>query len=393
MTTQLYTTSRLRTIRSCLRLHLYKYVLAIRAPETDVMRFGTVGHKALEAYYRAWKEAPSCEDARDDAAASAMRHDKIDARLRAALAELDAADLPTWDRIKLRLLVVAYDARWGGEDWEVLEVEVEFRFMLGDELIGGKIDAIIRDRKDGRIYVVEHKTTGVDASLGSAYWEKLTIDTQVSIYVDGATMLGYEVAGCIYDVLKRPGHEPKLATPVEVRKYTVGKGCKRCGGSAKPGAVAKGRGGYDVVFGAEVKIVTCDECDGTGWKKNKDGVPEAPRLHSNQHDTDESAEAFEARLVEAIAENPDAMLLRGVVVRLEDELPVMRQDLLDVIALEQMRVDVDGVPTRLAPRNPDACARRGELCEFFDACAGRADINDETRFPRGLAHPELAAAT
>ena len=56
---ELWTTSRLRTARSCLRLHLYKYVLAILTPENDVMRFGTVGHRCLEAYYRAWQSASS----------------------------------------------------------------------------------------------------------------------------------------------------------------------------------------------------------------------------------------------------------------------------------------------------------------------------------------------
>ena len=364
VTTQLYTASRLRVIRACLRMHFYRYVLGIQSTETDLMRFGTVGHKALEAWYRAWM-AGDLED-----------------RLPAALAEAD--QLPNaWDRIKLRALILAYDVRWGSEDWEVLAVEVEFRYQLGDHLIGGKIDAIIRDRRDGRVYVVEHKTTGVDASLGSAYWEKLAIDTQVSIYIDGASMLGYEVAGCIYDVLKRPAHEPKLATPIEARKYTVGKGCKRCGGSAKPGAVEQGRGSYDVVFGSEVKVVPCGECKGTGWKKNKEGVPEAPRLHSNQRDTDETAEDFEARIVEAIAESPDAFLMRGPVVRLEHELPAMRQDLIDTIELDD--------PDR-HPRNTESCARYGVMCPYFDACAGRASIDDEHRFPRGRAHPELDVA-
>jgi hypothetical protein len=360
--TQLYTSSRLRVLRECLRKHLYRYVLGVRTAETDSMRFGTIGHKALEAWYRAW-----------------MAGD-IAGRLTAALAEID--ELPNvWDRSKLRIIITAYHHRWGGEDWEVLAVEQDFRYLLGEHVIGGKIDAIIRDRVDGRVYVVEHKTTGVDASLGSAYWEKLTIDTQVSIYIDGAGVIGYQIAGCIYDVLKRPGHEPKLATPIELRKYTAGRGCKRCGGSAKPGAVEQGRGFYVVAGPGETPTeVPCAECDGTGWKRNSEGVPEAPRLHSHQRDADESLEAFEARLVEAIAEDPDAFLLRGKIVRLEDELPAMRQDVLDDIALAE---------TGLSQRNSSACARFGRMCEFFDLCSGRASIDDEIRFPRGLAHPEL----
>ena len=44
------------------------------------------------------------------------------------------------------------------------------------------------------------------------------------------------------------------------------------------------------------------------------------------------------------------------------------------------------------PRNPDACARYGRMCDLFDVCSGRAPIDDEIRFPRGRAHPELEAA-
>jgi hypothetical protein len=104
------------------------------------------------------------------------------------------------------------------------------------------------------VYVLEHKTSSADTSPGSVYWERLALDSQVSIYVDGATMLGHEIAGCIYDVLKRPEHEQKLATPVESRRYTQGKGCAKCGGSAggKKGII-KGAGHTRVVFASEVK--------------------------------------------------------------------------------------------------------------------------------------------
>jgi hypothetical protein len=368
--TELYTSSRLRVLRECLRKHHYRYTLGLQTEENAAMRFGTLGHATLEAWYRAWMDVTAADE----------RTDALNARLPAALAVLDAApDLSPFDRAKLRVLVIAYHERWGAKNWEILAVEVQFRYYLGDRAIGGKIDAIIRDRDDGRVYVVEHKFTGADASLGAPYWERLTIDTQVSIYIDGASMLGFDISGCVYDVIKRPAHEPKLATPVDKREYTKGRGCKRCGGSAKPGAVEQGRGSYDVVFASEVKVVPCDECDGTGWKKNAAGVPEAPRLHSNQRDTDEPVEEFEARLVEAIAESPDAFLPRGVVVRLESELPTMRQDILDDIAVAE---------TGLTPRNSNSCAHGREMCGYFALCSGTASIDD---FTRGPAHPELAA--
>lgn len=369
--TNLYTSSRLKVIRECLRKHLYKYVLRIRLPETDVMSFGTIGHKALEAWYRAWQIG------------------NLDGRLDEALAVIAASGLSPFDRVRLSMLVRAYDARWGGEPWEILGVEIEFRYTLDGYLIGGKIDALIRNTTDGRVYVVEHKTTGLDTSHGSAYWEKLAIDTQVSIYVDGATMLGYEIAGCVYDVLKRPAHEQLLATPLDKRKYTLGKGCGKCGGSAggKKGIV-QGRGYYEVVFASEVRQNPCDGCAATGWKLDPAGKPEAPRLHSNQRDTDETLDEFEARIVNVVSENPDAFLMRGDVVRLDSEIPRMREDL-----LEQIKIERAADLLKAAPRNPEACSRFGRLCEFFDACVGRESIDNQLRFPRSdVAHPELAEA-
>lgn len=372
---ELYTSSRLKVLRECLRKHLYKYVLMIRLPETEVMAFGSVGHRALEAWYRAWKEHAG--------------HEQLgELRLAAAMKVIDTCGLGLFDRIKLKALIDAYEIKWGAMNWEIIDVEIEFRYLLDEYLIGGKIDVLIRDLEDRRVYVVEHKTTGLDTSYGSAYWSKLAIDTQVSIYIDGATMLGYKIAGCVYDVLKRPQHEQLLATPEDKRKFTVGKGCKKCGGSAKAGEVVQGRGFYTVVM-TTVEEIKCPDCDGTGWKiDTKTGNPDAPRLHSNMRDKDETVEDFEARIYAAIAENPENFLMRGDVVRLDNELPRMREDLVEQIRIERMTTEAG-----IAPRNPEACSRYGRLCEFFDACAGRESIDNQLRFPRGdTAHPELGAA-
>jgi hypothetical protein len=73
------------------------------------------------------------------------------------------------------------------------------------------------------------------------------------------------------------------------------------------------------------------------------------------------------------------------VVRLDDELPRMRTDLLDTIRMERVAASFE-----VAPRNPDACARFGALCPMFALCSGRANLSD---FTRGDVHPELAAQT
>lgn len=369
--TQLYTASRLRVLRDCIQRHYYQYVLNIRTASTPQAEFGTVLHAALEAYLVAWKEG------------------RLDYRLDAALAAIGRSTLGHLERSKLRVLVVAYHLRWGSEPWTVLAVEQEFRYELDDVLIGGKLDGLVRNNETGRTYVLEHKSTGADVTPGSPYWQKLTLDSQVSIYIDGASMLGHEIDGCIYDVIKRPEHELKSATPADKRQYTLGKGCSKCGGSAggKKGVV-QGRGHYDVVFASEVKRNACEGCSGTGWKLDDEGQPQAPRLYSNQRDTDETLDEFEDRLTTEIGERVDEFLIRNVVVRLDSELPRMREDLLASIALERVTS-----ATKLYVRNVDACARYGGMCPFFAACSGTADIDDQILFPRAeRSHPELASA-
>lgn len=369
---ELYTSSRLRVWRQCNRAHLFRYVLGIQTPQNAAMAFGTYAHKALEHWYRAWQLG------------------KPELRAVDALEYVDSIpveEIDEIDRIRLRTIVAAYDARWGGEDWDVLAVEAEFRYWLGDIEIGGKIDALVCDRATGRAYVVEHKTSTADTSPGSPYWDKLSLDTQISIYTDGATYgLDVEIAGCIYDVLKRPMHELKLATPAESRKLTAGKGCKKCGGSAKAGEVIQGNGYYTVAF-TTVEQIKCDGCDGTGWKLDKDGKPEMPRLHANQRDADETLEEYEERLAAEVAERVDDYLSRGVIVRLDSELPKMRQELIDTI--EAMRA-LDA--KNLAPANHDACVRGREMCAFFPICSGRSDVSDEHAWPRGAVHQELSNA-
>jgi hypothetical protein len=363
---QLYTSSRLKVFRECPRKHRLRYVLGLLIDPSPAMRFGTLVHAALEAWYRYWQAngSPVLD----------VASDVIDGY----------ADIDEIDRIRARVIVTAYHARWCNEPWEILAVEVEFRYFLGDAEIGGKIDALIRDTRDGRVFVVEHKTSTADTKPGALYWDRLSVDTQVSVYIDGAAAgLDYDIAGCIYDVLQRPQHDLKLATPEESRRYTLGKGCAGCGGSAggKKGVV-QGRGFYDVVFGAEVKRVDCEKCAGTGWKVDDNGKPQAPHLDARQRDTDESLAEFEARLVAEISDRVDEFLARSTIVRLDHELPRMRQELLDTISSIEALEAAD-----LAPPNHDACVRGRSVCAFFEACAGRASFDD---FPRGDAHPELA---
>src|SRR3990167_5857191 len=133
--------------------------------------------------------------------------------------------LDSFELGRARALLCGYDARWLDEAIETLAVEREFTVPLINPptgapsrtfVLSGKIDAIARFA-DGRTVIVEHKTSSEDISPGSEYWRRLTLDTQISAYYLGARSLGFEVDGCLYDVLGKPALRPLKATPPEAR--------------------------------------------------------------------------------------------------------------------------------------------------------------------------------
>lgn len=318
----LMTNSRLKAARSCSRYHKLRYVEGWKAAQdADALRFGTLVHLGLEAWWTATGEA----------------------RLEAAIAAMGGMEADPFDRVRAEELLLGYHVRWGDEPYETLAVEHEFRTELRNPEtgaasrtweLGGKLDVVARDLRDGRVLIVEHKTSGENIEPGSEYWRKLRMDGQVSIYFVGARAAGFDVQGCLYDVLGKPKLTPLKATPMEARKYTKEK-----------------------------------------------------RLYSNQRELDETAEEYRLRIREALAGEPNRYFQRGEVTRLERDLDEALYDIWQTSQLVR-----ESVRTGRAPRNPDACVRPGRMCEFFDVCTGAASLEDAARFVRlDTVHPELAA--
>lgn len=191
--------SRMKTYRECQRLHKLRYTdgwQPVRA--SDALRFGTLVHAGLEAFWRG-------ED--------------IDAAL--------AGEADPFERVKAEELLRGYARRYSRDAYDVLGVEVEFNAPLLNPdtflpsrtwRLGGKLDVVVRVRATGQVAVIEHKTTADDL-MDPDYWSRLAMDPQISTYVLGAESLGYEVTDTIYDVIRKPGIRPLKATPVESRKY------------------------------------------------------------------------------------------------------------------------------------------------------------------------------
>lgn len=326
----LVTNSQLRSFRRCKLQAHYAYELGYRAAnEVEALRFGTLLHLGLEAWWRTlWAEQLGM-----------AKQTPLEAAIDALVGAADEFEL-----VRAGVLLQGYDARWAAaaEELEVLAVEVEFRAPLINPAtgaasrtfaVGGKLDAIVRSRVDGLVYIVEHKSSSEDIGAGSAYWERLQLDTQISIYFAGARILGFEPAGCIYDVIGKPRLSPLKATPIESRKFT------------------------------------------------KDG-----RLYANQRAADETPDEFRQRLVEAIAENPDRYYQRGTVVRLETE---ERDAAFDTWWTARAIRDAQLVSAW--PKTPDACDLPGRRCAYFPVCTRQASLEDPGQYRRvDNVHQELS---
>jgi len=329
----LLTTSRLRLHRACPRQHWYRYELG-RVPvaaESQALAFGTAIHAALEAWWRAWQTL-------DGIGALEAARDAL------------PVDTDPYAAATAHALVIAYHARWArwAAGVEVLGVETAFAAPLHCPTTGraartwqiaGKLDGLLR-LQDGRIAILEHKTTSSDARSGSDYRRRLTLDPQVGTYFEGCEALGTPAEVCIWDVLQKPAIRPLKAT-------------------------------------GEIKL-------------RKDGQPRA-----GQRLSDETPEEYQARLIAALGETgPEGALAHVEVHRLAPERETHRWALWHTVReIEATREAVARTgDVRAVPQNGDACTRYGSPCPYLPVCEGTASITDDTRYRRlPVVHAELSA--
>jgi PD-(D/E)XK nuclease superfamily len=347
----LLTHSSLTAARACLRLYRNRYVLGLRSlvGRDEAPELGDLVHVGLEHW---WLNAGDI--------VGAIRV----ARAHAAANKIDAFQLA-----RAEALLIGYHARWidDVDKYEGIAVETEFRAPLTNPVtgaesrtyrLGGKLDVLVLERATGRKLIVEHKTSGEDISPGSFYWLRRHMDSQVSIYFDGARALGHDVQGCIYDVLAKPELRPSqvpvldTAAPEDQQKIVVDAG------------------------GQRVRTK-----DGKKWRQTGDTA--AGYVVQTRAETPEE---FRARLIDKICDDPEAFFVRAEVARDGQDLDEAARDRWQLGTMLR-----DATRTETWPRNPDACMRFNRPCEFLEACAGRADLNDRFLYRRAESpHPELA---
>ena len=181
---ELLTTSRMACLLACPRKHYWRYEVYLQR-DTDALalRFGSAWHDAMEARWQG--------ECYDDALGMALATDR----------ELDEAMVAT-----VAGLLAGYYARWQSDPVTVVEPEREFRYALRGSRsfdLAGKIDGL-GHLHDGRLVLVEHKTTASDVGSGSDYWLRLRANPQVMQYVLGARAIGWDVDTVLYDVTRKP---------------------------------------------------------------------------------------------------------------------------------------------------------------------------------------------
>ena len=113
-------------------------------------------------------------------------------------------------------MFIAYVDRWGDEGWVTTAKELPLRADIHNPVTKEKcketamiqyLDGIIEGH--GMKLLCEHKTTSQDLYVGSPYWTRVMIDSQVENYLIGALDNGITLDGVMYDVVKKHSYRPK----------------------------------------------------------------------------------------------------------------------------------------------------------------------------------------
>lgn len=353
----LLTHSRMACFKKCPKKHYFQYELGVRTSKpADALRVGSAVHKCLEKLAKG-------------------------TTIEGVIAWLieSYADMPTWcvtiedveeriaEMVKVRCMIEGYYDYWAANKIdpattvaEYVAVEIPFEVPIINPKTGrpsntfsaaGKIDAIVR-LADGRLAVMEHKTTSDDIEPTSDYWTRLKMDQQISLYYIAAQACGYEVSTVLYDVLKKPRHSPTTVPMLddEGRKIVLDQNANR---------VYKANGEPRISGDAEKGYVVAIR--------------------------KETSSEYRQRLMADMVSSPGDYFVRREVPRLGRDIEEFRQELWDqAVAIRHARNNMAHY------RNTSVCSGFGQRCEYLDVCLYLNNDNIPAGFERvSHVHQEL----
>ncbi len=122
-------------------------------------------------------------------------------------------------RLELRAMLYAYMKRWAIEDGarECIAMQVPFEGDIVNPdsgsasrtfTLAGVVDGLFREKADGRLWIMESKTT---SKIDAGYLEKLWMDWQITIYAAYIARTHGPVAGVIYNIAEKAGGRGRVA--------------------------------------------------------------------------------------------------------------------------------------------------------------------------------------
>ena len=206
------THSRMRAFKTCRRKHYYSYILGVRREQSEALRIGSMVHEALDMLKKGFAPA-DVKDAIDTNYATLIDAANSD----------EFAIAMTTERAKVTCMVDGWIWRWSETPIEYVASEIAFEIPLRNPTPGGRVSRVYRlagkadgiaTLEDGRLALVEHKTSGESLAADGSYWQRLRIDEQISTYMIAARELGYAVVAVLYDVLRKPSIRLKQSETV-----------------------------------------------------------------------------------------------------------------------------------------------------------------------------------
>jgi len=292
------------TYKTCPMKYRLKHVLRLQPiKEADVLRWGTNWHRCLEIL-----RADDCADP----GKALVRH----------MNEVYADKPPNVDAVdwEVERTVLLYSALgwawyWKDDQLDVVAQEVKFEREINSVYTRrGKIDKIIR--VDDRPLILEHKSTSKPIDSGSAYWNLLNMDSQITLYLIEARHLQLTgqleqygikpadllISGMLYDVWHKPTIRPKKLSQADSKKFVeIGEYCgEKFKIEIRP-EPADGAVGDDIFVNDVLARVT------PGKKEGAFTIRETPEM-------------FGARLLADIRGNPEKHFARKEVTRTDKEL-------------------------------------------------------------------------
>ena len=200
--TELLTSSRMAALLRCPRAHYWRYEVGLRADsDAAALRFGSAWHRAMESHAVGGDFMTAFNNGLGTA-------NEIDEQQAAVL---------------FGMLSGFYLAYPTDPDFATIYPEQEFRVPLERSRsfeLAGKIDGL-GQLKDGRLAILEHKTTSESIDSGSEYWLRLRFNAQLMQYVLAARALGWAVETVIYAVAKKPAIRPKQIPAVDADGFKI----------------------------------------------------------------------------------------------------------------------------------------------------------------------------